>query len=207
MIRGGPRGHTFGDMNPTDIVLIIAGVGYVLARRWAGQLLEAKRLLVIPVILTIVGITSLRHAHPMNATTIGFVAVGAALSIVLGLIRGATVHLAARDGVLWMRYRASTIALWVLNLALKLVLLPIEHGISPASNGAADNGILFAIGLGILAETLVVLYRGLSMDATVVWQKGKDGAPNRTHPRLEQARDVVRARRSGQRWSGMKRDW
>jgi hypothetical protein len=176
-------------MNPTDIILVIAGVGYVLARRWAGQLLEAKRLLIVPVILTVIGISDLHKAHPMNATTVGFIALGAGLSIVIGLVRGATVHLGLRNGELWMRYRASTIALWVLNLALKLALLPIEHAVSPASSSASNQGLLLAIGLGIVGETLVVLYRATRTGTAIVWEKGKDGAPHRTLPPLSTKRD------------------
>jgi hypothetical protein len=83
-----------------------------------------------------------------------------------------------------MRYRASTIALWVLNFAVKIALLPIEHAVSPASSSASNDGILLAIGLGIVAETLVVLYRALRTESTIVWQKGKDGAPHQTLPPL-----------------------
>jgi hypothetical protein len=194
-------------MNPTDIILIIAGVGYVLARRWAGQLLEAKRLLIVPVILTIIGISDLHKAHPMNATTVAFIAAGVGLSIVIGLVRGATVYLGERNGELWMRYRASTIGLWVLNFALKIALLPIEHAVSPASSSASNDGILLAIGLGIVAETLVVLYRALRTESTIVWQKGKQGAPHQTLPALDQARRIVQAKDADGGWTRVKRDW
>ena len=90
------------------------------------------------------------RVEPPLAESLPALVVLLALSVVLGVVRGCTVHLGERDGALWMRYRAATIALWIVNIALKGALVPVEHLISPAAESAANASILFAIGLGVL---------------------------------------------------------
>jgi hypothetical protein len=156
-----------------------------------GEQVEIKGLLILPLVLTGIGVSDLHDIHGADAATVAFIAVSVALSVALGLVRGRTVHLGARDGVLWMRYRLSSVGLWVLNLVLKVALLPVEHAVSPAASSAANHALLMSIGLGILAETAVVLLRALSTDAAVAWSKGADGAPNTTSPAFEKARAIV----------------
>ncbi|MEU4892555.1 DUF1453 domain-containing protein [Streptomyces sp. NPDC044780] len=194
-------------MSPLDIVLIVGGVGYILARRMIGELLQAKAMLVAPVALSVVGVFRVRDALPLSAAAIALIAAGCLLSVVVGLLRGTTVHLGERDGVLWMRYRVSTLLLWLVNGVLKVAMIPVEHAVSPASAHAANQAVLLSIGLGVLAETLVVLGRAMRTGSTVVWEKGQDGTPHRTSPAFDQVRGWVRdAEGGGQRPWGP-RDW
>jgi len=202
LIYSTPGAHSVVGM---DIILIIAGVGYILARRLLGELLEAKRLLIVPVVLTVIGAGQLAHIKAVNATTVSFIVVGCLISVGIGLVRGRTVHLGERDGVLWMRYTVGTLLLWVLNLAAKVALWPFEHAVSPSATSAANHGLLLSIGLGVVAESLMVLYRAMHTEATVVWAKGKDGRPNQTPPAFERARTWVQS--GPARDQLIKRDW
>ena len=183
-------------MNVTDILLVLAAVTWVMSRRMAGQLLQAKSLLVLPAVLTIIGITQLRHLHPADVTTVAFIAVSIGLSVVLGLVRGATVHLGERGQELWMRYRVSTVVLWVATLAVKVVAVPLERGVSHASASAAGHALMLSIGLGVLAESAVVLLRALRRRPELVWDKGADGRPHRTLSQVDLSR-----------FTGSHRDW
>jgi hypothetical protein len=176
-------------MNPANIALIVLAVGYVLFRRMSGRPVVGKSLILLPVVLTVIGATEFKGG--MSATAITFVAAGALLSIVIGGVRGLTVKLFERDGALWMRYRVVTVVLWAVNLLAKVALMPVEHGIDAQAASAADKGILFALGLGILAESLVVMGRGMTHQTPMIWAADRDGRPQ-SNEAFNSARDSLR---------------
>lgn len=178
-------------MSIPTILLIVLGVGFVLARRMIGEQVEIKGLLILPLVLTGIGVSQLGGIHDVDAATVTFIALSVVLSVGLGLVRGRTVHLGERHGELWMRYRVSSVGLWVLNLAIKGALVPLQHAVSPPAASAANHALLFSIGLGILAETAVVLLRALDTKASLAWEKGEGGAPHLSSPVFEKARALV----------------
>ena len=197
-------------MSVIDILLIVAGVGYILVRRVVGDIVQVKSLLVLPVVLSGVGLFQLRDLGPVDVTTVGFLVAGVAVSLLIGALRGLTVYLGQRDGELWMRYRASTVGLWVLNFAVKGALVPVEVAVTGGSVSDATHGLLLSVGLGILAESAVVLLRAMHREGTVVWEKGEDGRAHRPSPAFDRARDRVRSGDgAGVRGvvSTVKRDW
>lgn len=197
-------------MSLVDILLIVAGVGYLLVRRILGDIVQIKGLLLLPVVLTGVGLFQVDDLGALDLTTVGFVAVGIALSLVIGVVRGMTVHLGVRHGELWMRYRASTVGLWVLNFAVKGALIPVQVAFTKQSAAAATHTLPLSIGLGILAESAVVLLRAVRRDGTVVWEKGDDGKAHTPSPAFDRARDRMRAADGAPLRSvvsTVKRDW
>lgn len=201
-------------MSLVDVLLIVAGIAWILGRRLMGELLEVKGLLIMPVVLTVIGVTQLHGTWTPAA--VAFAGIGVVLSITLGLVRGTTVHLGRRpDGELWMRYRVASVGLWVLNLALKAALFPVQQAVSPSASSAADRAILLSIGLGVLAETGVVLLRAMRTDGEIVWTKGTDGAPHVSNPTFERIRETVNATTDAsrplatdvRRWAVPERDW
>jgi hypothetical protein len=127
--------------SPLTIVLAVAAVGYVLWSRMKGQPLKAKRLLVLPVVLTVLGITDLTGSSAPHLTPkdIGFLAAGASISAALGAARGATIELYPQGGELWQRYRPVTVGLWITLIAAKLILMVIA-GAAHASAGRSQTG-------------------------------------------------------------------
>ncbi len=197
-------------MNAIDILLIVAGVGYVLVRRVVGDIVQLKSLLVLPLVLSVIGAVQLQDVGHLGVVTVGFLGLGIALSLVIGAVRGLTVHLGERNGELWMRYRAGTVGLWVLNFAVKGALIPVEMAVTGDSASSATHGLLLSVGLGILAESAVVLLRAMHRDGQVVWEKGEDGRSHKPAPAFDKARDRIRATDgTGLRTvvSTVKRDW
>lgn len=197
-------------MSLVNILLIVAGVGYVLVRRMIGDIVEIKSLLVLPVVLTGVGLFQLDDLGPLDVATVGFLVVGIASSLIIGAVRGMTVHLAERNGELWMRYRVSTVALWVLNVVVKAAIIPVEVAVTHQSASTATHTLLLSVGLGILTESAVVLVRAMHREGTVVWEKGEDGRAHRPSPTFDKARDHVRAGDGAalrQVVSTVERDW
>jgi hypothetical protein len=143
--------------SPLTILLVVAAVGYVLWSCMKGRPLKLKRLLVLPVILTVLGITDLTGSSAPHLTPkdIAFLVVGAVISAVLGAARGATIELYPQQGELWQRYRRITVGLWITLIATKLVVLVIA-GVVGASAGGGTSSLLFCLGVSLLAEAAIV---------------------------------------------------
>ncbi|HWC80573.1 MAG TPA: DUF1453 domain-containing protein [Pseudonocardiaceae bacterium] len=172
---------------PVEIVLILAAVGYLLLRRVMGEPAQAKRMLVLPAVLTLIGLSDVSGVVKTPLSLLFLVATGA-ISVVLGALRGVSVRIYQRDGLTFIRYTAVTVVLWVVNLAIKFGANLTLGAIDPKDAGAVSNSLLLTIGIGILAEGLVVLYRALRHDQPVMWSRGQDGAPHQMSPFLDNVR-------------------
>ena len=142
------------------VVLVLAAVGYVLVSRIAGQPVNARRLLVLPGVLTMMGLLELSGAGSagMGPQDLGLLAVGLAAAAGFGAGRGATVTVSVRDGRPWLRYRAVTLALWAATVAVRVGLSVLAHaaGATVAGSGPA---LLLSAGVTLLAEGAVVAHR------------------------------------------------
>jgi hypothetical protein len=174
---------------PVEIVLIVAAVGYLLVRRVLGEPAQAKRMLVLPIVLSLIGLSDV-SGQVGTPQSLLFLAGTVAMSVVLGALRGASVRISQRDGLAFIRYTWVTITLWVVNLAVKFGANLILGAFDPKDAGAVGNSLLLTIGLGILAEGLVALYRALRGGHRVMWAQGRNGAP---HQMSAMADDLGRA--------------
>ncbi|MFD8494704.1 DUF1453 domain-containing protein [Amycolatopsis sp. NPDC059657] len=177
----------------TQIVLIIAVIGYVLVRRMTGQPAEAKRMLVLPAILVVVGLSDLGSAT-RSGIALTFLVVTTAIGVALGALRGLTIRLYHQDDIVFMRYTWVTVLLWVANIGVKLgagaLLAALDKGTD------SNNAMFVSLGFGLLAEGLVVLAKALRSGKQVVWKTGKDGRP---HERSQLLDDLQR-RVGGRGW-------
>ncbi|ATY10024.1 DUF1453 domain-containing protein [Amycolatopsis sp. AA4] len=169
---------------PVEIVLIAAAVGYLMVRRMIGEPAQAKQMLILPAILSVVGLSTL-SGDVKTAASLIFLVGTAAISIVLGVLRGASVRISRRDGIAFVRYTPVTVALWVANIVVKVGVNFALDAFDPQDAGGVSNSLLFTLGVGILAEGLVVLYRALRAGHQVMWAQGRDGAPGQTSPLLD----------------------
>ncbi|MFJ9692078.1 DUF1453 domain-containing protein [Kitasatospora sp. NPDC101183] len=138
---------------------IAAVVVVVVVRRLRGEPLNARDLFAAPVVLTALGLWSLAQHHGLRAGDYVWVGAGSVLGLALGALRGATVVLFEREGVLWQRYAGRTFLVAVLSLAVMagFSLLAARCGL------AADaRPVQLSIGVGFLGEALVVGCRGLA---------------------------------------------
>ena len=148
---------------PVEIVAIVAAIGYVLFRRVLGEPAQAKRMLVLPAVLSLIGVSDLSGTVTTPMSLVLLVAT-TAISVALGALRGASVRISRRDGVAFVRYTWVTIALWVVNVVVK-----VGANLVLGAGDAAGNSLLFTLGLGILAEGLVVLGRATQAGHRVLW--------------------------------------
>ncbi len=167
-----------------QIVLILVVIGYVLVRRMAGEPAQAKRMLILPVVLMAIGLSQVADDVKTPAA-VGFLAVTVVISLVLGALRGASVRISERGGVAFVQYTVLTVVLWVVNVAVKFGANFALRGIDPHDATALSNSLLLTLGASMLLEGLVVLARAVRSDHQVIWQAGKDGAPHQTSPLLD----------------------
>jgi hypothetical protein len=174
--------------SPVTILLAVAAIGYVLWSRMKGQPLQAKRLLVLPVVLTVLGATDLTgHLTPKDTA---FLVASAGISAVLGAARGATIQLYAKDGELWQRYRPVTVGLWLTLIAGKLIMMAVAH-LAGASAGGGSNGLLLTLGVSLLAEAAIVGPRALATGLPFAASRKDPGAGRPAYGRVD-SRDHTR---------------
>jgi hypothetical protein len=149
-------------MSPFWIAVAVAAVVYVVVSRLAGEPLRAKRLVLLPLVMTVWGATKLYPAlQGVSALDVTFLAVEGGLAVVAGLARGTTIQLFARDGHLWYRYRPLTVAVWIALAVVRVGLGVAGHALvvhSAVLNGA----LLLMFGLSLLGEAAVVGWRAFA---------------------------------------------
>jgi hypothetical protein len=169
---------------PIEIILVAAVVCYILIRRLMGEPAEGKRMLLLPAILTVVGVVDITKLT-QTPVSVTFLVASAAFSMVLGLLRGRSIRLFPQDGLVFMRYTGVTVALWVLNLAGKFGANIILRVADPHAVASVSSGLYLTLGAGMLCEGAVVLVKALRTDGRIVWAKGKKGQPHTMSPFLD----------------------
>ncbi|GAA5169598.1 MULTISPECIES: DUF1453 domain-containing protein [Amycolatopsis] len=170
---------------PVEIVLVIAVIGYVLVRRLLGEPAEAKRLLVLPAILVVVGITDLaKEVH--SPAVWAFTVASGLLSVAIGVARGASIRVFQRDGIAFLRYTAVTVVLLVATVVAKFGANVLFGLVDRQAAGAVPgNSLMLTLGLSLLAEGVIVLAKAVRGEGRIIWQRGRNGAGHRTAPWLD----------------------
>ncbi|MCE3550121.1 hypothetical protein LWC33_01465 [Pseudonocardia sp. RS11V-5] len=163
----------FASGNPLVTALVVAALlVWVVTRQLTDRPVTDRRTMLVPLVLTVLGVLTLLQAHA-PVTTVGLALTGVELLLVVGLgvLRGRSVRLFVRDGVLHQRGGAVTLALWVLTIGLRigLGLLAVRLGA-----GALESATLLAsLGLSLLVQGWVLRAR-----ATTVTSVDGAGTPH-----------------------------
>ena len=146
------------------ILLAVALVVYLVARRLLGEPIQQRRLLVLPLLLVAAGVFQLGKAGQLPAVDLAVILGEAVLAVAIGLGRGFTIQVYVRDGHLWQRYRWTTIAVWLVAIGIRLGAAFAGHA-AGASSTALSAAALLVLGLSFAAEGAVVGYRALRLGA------------------------------------------
>nr|BFE55833.1 hypothetical protein GCM10020063_003590 [Dactylosporangium thailandense] len=156
-------------MNTTTLLIAAAVIVLLLVRRCIGEPLEARRLILPPVLLIILGGYSLAQIdfataarHPvLDGAVLGL---GALVAVAGGIVRGLTVKVFVQQGHVWYRYTLVTIAVW-----LGLVVLRLGQTFAGRALGAdqavLSAGLLLVLGLSFLGEAAIVGRRAIATGA------------------------------------------
>lgn len=148
----------------------------------------------LPLILIVIGgfetASLTRGAHPitLGAADLTYLVAVSGVSLALGLIRGLTIRITDRGGVLTQKYTALTVGLWLGTVAVRLGLdLGASHafGVSGAVTGTS---ILMMFGISLLGESLAVAARtgglgGGAGDGGGLAGGGRGGYADQARPR------------------------
>jgi hypothetical protein len=149
-------------MSALEVLAIIAAIGYSIYLQLKGQSLQAKRLLLLPAILTIIGFSDLYGVrHQLRADDILWITVGAAGSVLIGLAFGAITHLESRDGGLWARMPVRGLWLWGALVAWRVAIL-LPAAAMHAHIAASATPLLFVLGLNRLAQAGIIASRAMA---------------------------------------------
>ncbi len=150
----------WGRVNTWLLAAIIAAlVIAIVIRRLIGEPVNARDLFAAPVILTGIGIVSLVRAKVVTDNDLAWVVAGAALGTALGALRGATVRLFDKQGVLWQRYTGRTFLTVAGTLAVSAAFgfLAVRMGMHEDARPTQ-----LSLGVSFLGESLVIGRRGMA---------------------------------------------
>jgi hypothetical protein len=157
-------------MDLTTALIAVAVVAYLLVRRFLGEPLQARRLILPPLILIVWGGVNLSHVGSggtavhqalLDGVVVGF---GAIVAVLGGVIRGLTVKVYVRDGHTWYRYGLMTVVVWLALIALRLGQSLAGHALG-ADQAVLNAALLLILGLSLLGEAAVVARRAIATGA------------------------------------------
>ncbi|MDI5964947.1 hypothetical protein [Streptantibioticus silvisoli] len=183
-------------MNVLEILAIIAIVAYVIGRQLLGEPLRAKRLVVLPAVLAVVGVSDLaKGAHTPGTADVVCLLVSGVLCAGIGFGQGAVTHLETRDGALWGRMPPKGLWLWLALVVSRLLMTLIATGLH-AGVASSTKPMLLLLGINRLAQAGVVAFR--AMTAGVPFAPEQDrGASRGGRPHRSQARGADMLRPAG----------
>jgi hypothetical protein len=146
-------------MTILNVLVYVALIGYVVFKKVQGQPVKTgRKLFVLPVVLVVLGYGDVTQGGTLKPIEITLSAIGAALSLGLGLLRGRADKLSERDGSPFVQWGAASLILFVGNLAAKLVL-DLVGIVAGSTSSAVGKSLLLTLGLTLLGEAIVIWMR------------------------------------------------
>lgn len=146
-------------MSWLEILAVIGIIGFVIYQQLAGQLLQGRRLIVLPVVVTVIGFLSLR-GHHLGSADIAWLTVGAAGALLIGLAFGLITRLESRGGVLWGKLPLRGLWLWIALVAWRAVIMVLAAR-TGAHVAGSSTPLLFTLGLNRLGQSAVIAARAM----------------------------------------------
>ncbi len=139
-------------------VILLAVIGVVIAGQLKGMFLGARRLVVLPAVLVVIGASELHGTKGVSGADTAFIVGSAVIAVLIGLAQGAAMRLEQRKGSLWGQVPLWATWLWGALIASRVVVpvLADSHGATAAASSAA---IILTLGLNRLAQAGVIAAR------------------------------------------------
>jgi hypothetical protein len=152
-------------MTFSSVLIALAVIVVVLARRMRGEVVpEPKKLFLLPVIAGVIGLENIWHAT-VNPVDIAVIAVGSAISLGLGLLRGRLDTVTMVNGAPFMRWTTASLGIFAVNVVTKVVL-DLGGVAAGGTASALSSSILFSLGLTLMGEAAIIWLRSQSLVTT-----------------------------------------
>jgi hypothetical protein len=181
-----------------EIAAVIAIIAYVIGRQLQGQPLRGKKVVLLPVVLTIIGLSDLdsKHMH-MQPADVALLVIGALITASIGVALGAVTRLENRNGALWGQLPAKGLWLWLLLILSRVAVTGIADA-SGAKVAAASSTVLLMLGINRLAQAAVMLVRATSSGTPFAPEKdGRQLFANLTSSSRPSAPTIITDRNAG----------
>jgi hypothetical protein len=155
------------------ILAVIAVVAYVIGGQLIGEPLRGRRVILLPVILTVVGVAGVggKGRHLAVADIVCLV-VGGLVVVAIGLAQGKALRLSSRDGSLWAQMPLNGLWLWLALISSRVLMTLVALGLD-AKVAAASTTIVLMLGINRLAQAAAVVFR--ARVAGIPFAPEKDG--------------------------------
>jgi hypothetical protein len=159
-----------------SLLTVLAAMGilvFVIGQQVVGSALRGKRLILLPAVLTVIGIVDIggHGSHP-GVTDVVLLTASAAVAIAIGVALGVMTRLERRDGYLWAQLPVRGLWLWAGLIVSRLLFVGVAHA-TGAHVAASSAAILLMLGLNRAAQALVVVPRAIA--AGIPFAREKDG--------------------------------
>lgn len=160
-------------MSILTVLVAVGIIAYTIGQQVMGTALTGRRVVLLPAVLTGVGILDLtgHNVHP-GGTDIALIAISAAVAIGIGLALGAMTKIERRNGYLWAKLPKQGLWLWAALIASRVAITAVAS-ISDAHVAAGTTAILLTLGLNRAAQAAVVVPRAIA--AGIPFAPEKDG--------------------------------
>lgn len=139
-------------------IAVIVVIAVVIARRFHGAPVDAKDLVVPPIILLALSIKDLAGFHHWTPANIVFLCASIIVGLGFGFLRGSTTVLFSRNRTLHQRYTVKTLVVWAISLAAGFGL---TLGAQAIGAEEAVRPMTLSIGLSLFGEMLSCGIRGV----------------------------------------------
>lgn len=157
-----------------EALAVIAIVIYVIARQLTGEPLRGRRVILLPAVLVVVGLTRLGGHAGLTAKDVVLLVVSGVIVAAIGAGQGAMMRLESRDGGLWGRMPAASLWLWAALIASRLLMTLLASALG-AHVAASTAPIVLLLGVNRLAQAALITVRAMSAD--IPFAAEKDGRP------------------------------
>ncbi|CAM3477903.1 DUF1453 domain-containing protein [Isoptericola cucumis] len=156
-------------------VLVVVVLVVVVVRRFRGEPVDLKDAVVAPAVLLFLGGRTLLDLD-LTGTDVLWLAVTGAAGVALGGVRGTTTRISGPPERLVQRYTGRTLVVWVASLVVGGTL----GGLAAFAGMQAEaRPVTLSIGLSLLGESAVLLWRAHRAGADVVGLLRPDDAAAR----------------------------
>ncbi|MBM9508686.1 hypothetical protein [Actinacidiphila acididurans] len=157
-----------------DALAVIAIAAYVIGRQLFGEALRGKRVILLPAVLAVIGVTRLGGpGRPVEPKDVALLLVSGLIAAAIGLGQGAMMRLSSRDGGLWGRMPLRGLWLWAALVGSRVVVMVLASALG-AHVAASSAPILLMLGVNRLGQAAMIVRRAHL--AGIPFTREKDGS-------------------------------